>query len=90
MPPTFPWNTGKSVGQKAPCSPRDVQTLKQILADEGNLRDLALFSIGIDTMLRGSGAISHVSPHCLASVKERQPCRISPLKITALSEISTP
>ena len=48
-----PWNKGKSVGQKAPFSPRDVQTIKQILANEGNLRDLALFSMGIDTMLRG-------------------------------------
>ena len=53
MSQTFPWNTGKSVGQKTPCSPRDVQIIKQILANEGNLRDLALFSIGIDTMLRG-------------------------------------
>jgi hypothetical protein len=53
MPKTSPWNKGKSVGQKAPFSPRDVQTIKQILANEGNLRDLALFSMGIDTMLRG-------------------------------------
>jgi integrase len=53
MPKISPWNKGKSVGQKAPFSPRDVQTIKQILANEGNLRDLALFSMGIDTMLRG-------------------------------------
>jgi integrase len=53
MPKLSPWNKGKSVGQKAPFSPRDVQTIKQILANEGNLRDLALFSLGIDTMLRG-------------------------------------
>ena len=53
MPPKPPWNKGKSVGQKSPFSPRDVQTIKQILANEVNLRDLALFSIGIDTMLCG-------------------------------------
>jgi integrase len=53
MPKISPWNKGKSVGQKAPFSPRDVQTIKQILANAGNLRDLALFSMGIDTMLRG-------------------------------------
>ena len=53
MPKISPWNKGKSVGQTAPVSPRDVQTIKQILANAGNLRDLALFSMGMDTMLRG-------------------------------------
>jgi integrase len=53
MPKKSPWNKGKSVGQKAPFSPSQVQTIKQILENEGNLRDLALFSVGIDTMLRG-------------------------------------
>lgn len=52
MPKKSPWNKGKSVGQKSPFSPREVQTIKQILENEGNLRDLALFSVGIDTMLR--------------------------------------
>jgi hypothetical protein len=50
MPQKSPWNKGKSVGQKAPFRPRDVQTIKQILENGGNLRDLALFSVGIDTM----------------------------------------
>jgi|RhiMetdeSRZDD1v2_1073273.scaffolds.fasta_scaffold37198_8 integrase len=58
MPKTSPWNKGKSVGQKAPFSPRDVQTIKQILANAGNLRDLALFSMGIDTMLRGADLLT--------------------------------
>ena len=52
MPAKLPWNKGKSVGQKAPFSPRDVQTIKQIVENAGNLRDLALFAVGIDTMLR--------------------------------------
>jgi integrase len=52
MPAKLPWNKGKSVGQKAPFSPRDVQTIKQIMENAGNLRDLALFAVGIDTMLR--------------------------------------
>jgi integrase len=58
MPKYLPWNKGKSVGQKAPFSPRDVQTIKQILANAGNLRDLALFSMGIDTMLRGADLLT--------------------------------
>jgi integrase len=58
MPKNSPWNKGKSVGQKVPFSPRDVQTIKQILANAGNLRDLALFSMGIDTMLRGADLLT--------------------------------
>jgi integrase len=53
MPQKSPWNKGKLVGQKAPFRPRDVHTIKQLLENAGNLRDLALFSVGIDTMLRG-------------------------------------
>ena len=58
MPKKVPWNKGKSVGQKAPFSPSEVQTIKQILSNVGNLRDLALFSVGIDTMLRGADLLS--------------------------------
>jgi integrase len=58
MPQKLPWNKGKLVGQKAPFRPRDVQTIKQILENAGNLRDLALFSVGIDTMLRGIDLLS--------------------------------
>src|SRR6266511_1550545 len=50
---TSPWNKGKSAGQKAAFSLRAVQSFKQLLANDGNLRDLAFFSMGIDTMLRG-------------------------------------
>jgi integrase len=58
MPQKSPWNQGKLVGQKAPFRPRDVQTIKQLLENAGNLRDLALFSVGIDTMLRGVDLLS--------------------------------
>jgi integrase len=53
MPQKSPWNKGRAVGQKAPLRPREVQIIKQILENAGHLRDLALFSVGIDTMLRG-------------------------------------
>ncbi len=49
-----PWNKNKTVGQKKPFTPDQVRLIKQILKAEGNLRDQALFSAGIDTMLRGS------------------------------------
>jgi len=48
------WNKGKIVGQKAPFSPPQIKLIKSILLAENNLRDLALFSVGIDTMLRAS------------------------------------
>lgn len=46
------WNEGRAVGQKAPFSPQQVRLIKDILRAENRLRDLALFSTGIDTMLR--------------------------------------
>ena len=74
MPQTSPWNKGESIGQKAPFSPHDVQTIKQILANAGNLRDLALFSMGIDTMLRGADllplTVADVTDHTGAVVEE--------------------
>jgi integrase len=50
--PHRPWNKGKSVGQKRPFTPEQVQLIKRTLDADGNLRDLALFSTAIDTMLR--------------------------------------
>ena len=47
-----PWNKGKSPGQKAPFDREDVKIIKRFLEKEGNTRDLALFSVAIDTMLR--------------------------------------
>ncbi len=46
------WNKGKSVGQKKPFTPDQVKSLKIMMCNQGNLRDLALFSVAIDTMLR--------------------------------------
>ncbi len=50
----FPWNKGVKAGQRNPFSPSDVGRIKKKLAKRGDagLRDLALFSTSIDTMLR--------------------------------------
>ena len=48
------WNKDKIVGQKKPFTPDQIKLIKSILTADNNLRDLALFSVGIDTMLRGS------------------------------------
>jgi len=48
------WNKGKCLGQMKPLSPDQVQAVKYMLEAERNHRDLALFSTGLDTMLRAS------------------------------------
>jgi integrase len=49
-----PWNAGKSVGQKKPFTPRQIEMLKEFLGNAGEIKELALFSLGIDSMLRCS------------------------------------
>ena len=49
-----PWNKNKSIGQKKPFTPRQIELLKELLANAGNTKELALFSFGIDSMLRAS------------------------------------
>src|ERR1700732_360266 len=49
------WNKGLEFGQKDAFTPAQVKRIRQVLADRGvrGLRDLALFSVAIDTMLQG-------------------------------------
>ena len=49
------WNKGIELGQKDAFTPDQVKRIRQILARRGGrgLRDLALFSVAIDTMLQG-------------------------------------
>lgn len=49
-----PWNKNKSVGQKKPFTPRQIEMLKEFLSNAGKTKELALFSLGIDSMLRCS------------------------------------
>jgi integrase len=49
------WNKGLVIGQKGAFTPAQVKRIRRVLADRGvpGLRDLALFSLAIDTMLQG-------------------------------------
>ena len=49
------WNKGVEIGQKDAFTPDQVKRIRNVLARrEGRgLRDLALFSVAIDTMLHG-------------------------------------
>ncbi len=55
-----PWNKGRATGQRDPFSPSEVNRIRKRLAKRGDagLRDLALFSTAIDTMLRAPDLLS--------------------------------
>jgi integrase len=57
-----PWNKGLAVGQKDAFTPVQVKRIRRLLVDRGaaGLRDLALFSIAIDTMLNGQDLLDLV------------------------------
>lgn len=49
-----PWNKGRAQGQKAPFSRRSIGLISGMLKEGDKWRDLALFRVGLDTMLRAS------------------------------------
>jgi integrase len=54
------WNKGIEVGQRAPFTAQEVKRIKAVLAKRGDrgLRDLAVFSMAIDTMLHAIDLLS--------------------------------
>lgn len=56
--PREPWNKGKLVGQKAPLKPKDIWAIRIHLQNARRTRDLALFSLGIDSKLRGCDLVN--------------------------------
>jgi site-specific recombinase XerC len=52
------WNKGCLVGQKRPLLPKQVWAIRARLELAGNLRDLALFNVAIDSKLRGCDLVS--------------------------------
>lgn len=50
--PHEPWNKGKLIGQKPPLSMQEIWSIRMRLQTIGNLRDLALFNLAIDSKLR--------------------------------------
>ena len=56
------WNKGLEVGKRDGFTPAQVKRIRNLLADRGvpGLRDLALFSMAIDTMLHGQDLLALV------------------------------
>lgn len=53
-----PWNKGRILGQKAPLKLREIWAIRVRLQLSGNLRDLALFNLAIDSKLRAHDLLS--------------------------------
>ena len=52
------WNKGRLVGQKRLLLPKQVWAIRARLELAGNLRDLALFNVAIDSKLRGCDLVT--------------------------------
>jgi integrase len=53
-----PWNKNKLVGQKLPLKLQQIWAIRIRLELAGNVRDLALFNLAIDSKLRGCDLVS--------------------------------
>ena len=53
----IPWNKGKLIGQKPPLKLKEIWTIRIRLQLAGNIRDLALFNLAIDSKLRSCDLI---------------------------------
>jgi integrase len=53
-----PWNKGKLIGAKPPLRPKHVWSIRTKLQIEGQVRDLALFNLAIDSKLRGCDVVA--------------------------------
>ena len=53
-----PWNKGKLVGQKRPLKLQEIWAIRIRLELAGNLRELALFNLAIDSKLRACDLVS--------------------------------
>lgn len=65
--PRCAWNKGKLVGAKLPLQPKHVWAIRTRLQLDGQLRDLALFNLAVDSKLRACDLvrlrIEDVAPH---------------------------
>jgi integrase len=52
------WNKDRIIGRKPPLTPEQVQVIKALLSQAGELRDIALFSLAIDSSLRGCDLVA--------------------------------
>lgn len=56
--PFLPWNKGRLVGQKASLKLKEIWAIRIRLQLSEKVRDLALFTLAIDSKLRGCDLVS--------------------------------
>lgn len=90
IPPKRAWNRGRIVGQKRPLLPKHVWAIRVRLELAGNVRDLALFNLAVDSKLRGCDLVRlKVVDVCNAgTIKERTSILQSKTKTPVRFEIS--
>ena len=52
------WNKGKLIGAKPPLRPKHVRSIRTKLQVQGEVRDLAMFNLAIDSKLRGCDVVA--------------------------------
>ena len=79
LPATTPksraWNKGRIIGQKRPLLPKQVWAIRARLELAGNLRDLALFNVAINSKLRGCDLVRLKVKHLASSERIREQMR---------------
>jgi integrase len=86
-----PWNKGRLVGQKLPLTLQEIWSVRMRLQTIGNLRDLALFNLGIDSKLRAcdllalrvSDVANSGQVQSRATIRQRKTTRPVRFEITA-------
>lgn len=82
------WNKGKIVGPKPALTSRQVQTIRGVLAERAPLRDQALFSVAIDSCLRGADLVRLKVSDVMQSGEMRNKVRVQPSKTKSRSQTS--
>lgn len=72
-----PWNKGKLVGQKLALKQKQIWAIRIRLEISGNIRDSALFSLGLDSKLRGCDLVSLRVRDIALGMFSREPLSIS-------------
>ena len=91
-----PWNKGKLIGQKQPLSRQEIWSIRTHLQAAGNLRDLALFNLALDSKLRAcdllrlcvSDVVSGGQVVSRATIRQRKTKRPVRFEITKRTRIS--
>ena len=56
-PTRVSWNLGRLIGAKPPLKPKHIWAIRTRLQHQGQVRDLAMFNVAIDSKLRGRDVV---------------------------------